>query len=132
MWFHFINAVDKEELLFLLLGGSGESSESVVEKSIFQAEVFAGHSSRIREIEFEENIGLPQGNLIAYLFEVLRWLLFWVNIQAEIFICRYRTSPLLLILQVFELMDFFPSFRNKGHLYFTNGFKYVPTAIRSY
>lgn len=98
MWFHFINAVDKEELLFLLLCGSGESSGSVVEKSIFQAEVFAGHSSGIREIQFEENIGLPEGSLIAYLFEVLKWLPFWVNIQARIFICQYRTSPLLFML----------------------------------
>lgn len=100
--------MDKEELLFLLLCGSGESSGSVVEKSIFQAEVFAGHSSGIREIQFEENTGLPEGTLIAYLFEVLRWLLFWVNIQAGIFICQYRTPSLLLILWVFEPMDFFP------------------------
>lgn len=98
MGFHFINAVDKEELLFLLLCGSGESSGSVVEKSIFQAEVFAGHSSGIREIQFEENIGPPEGTLTAYLFEVLRWLPFGVNIQARVFYCQYRTFPLLLIL----------------------------------
>lgn len=90
--------MDKEELLFLLLCGSGESSGSVVEKSIFQAEVFAGHSSGIREIQFEENTGPSEGTLIAFLFEVLRWLFFWVNIQAGIFISQYRTSPLLLIL----------------------------------
>ena len=66
--------MDREELLFLLLCGSGESSGSVVEKSIFEAEVFAGHSSGIREIQFEENIGLPEGTLAVYLFEVLRWL----------------------------------------------------------
>lgn len=98
MWFHFINTVDKEELLFLLLCGSGESSGSVVEKSIFQAKVFAGHSSGIREIQFEENIGLPEGILIAGIFEVLRWLPFWVNTQARSFICQYRNSPLLLML----------------------------------
>lgn len=63
MWFYFINVVDKEELLFLLLCSSGESSGSVVEKSIFQAAVFAGHSSGIREMQCEENIGLPEGIL---------------------------------------------------------------------
>lgn len=80
MWFHLISAVDKEELLFLLLCDSGESSGSIAEKSVFQAEVFAGHSSGIREIQFEENTGLPEGTLTAYLFEVLRWLPFWVNL----------------------------------------------------
>lgn len=98
MWFYFINAVDKEELLFLLFCGSGDSSGSVVEKSIFQAEVFAGHSLRIREIQFEGNIGLPKDTLRAYLFEVLRCLPFWVNIQVRIFICQNRTSPLLFML----------------------------------
>lgn len=75
MWIHFVSAVDKEELLFLLLCGHGESSVSTVEKSIFLAEVFSGHSSGIREIQFEGNIGLPGGSLIDYLFEVARWLL---------------------------------------------------------
>ena len=55
--------MDKEELLFLLLCSSGESSGSVVEKSIFQAAVFAGHSSGIRDMQCEENIGLPEGIL---------------------------------------------------------------------
>lgn len=79
--------MDKEELLFLSLYGPSESSGSVVEKSILQAEVFAGHSSGIREIQFEENIILPEGSLIAYLFEMIRWLPFRVNIQVRIFIC---------------------------------------------
>lgn len=90
--------MDKEELLFLSLCGSSGSSGSVVEKSIFQAEVIAGHSSGIRKIQFEENIGVPEATLTAYLFEVLRWLPFQVNIQVRIFICQYRTSPLLLML----------------------------------
>lgn len=121
--------MDKEELLFLLLCGSGESSGSVVEKSIFQAEVFAGHSSGIREIQLEENIGLPEGTLIAYLFEVLRWLLFWVNIQAGFSSVNIELSPCSLYYGYLNLWIFSPSFRNKGHLYFTSEFKCVPVAI---
>lgn len=121
--------MDKEELLFLLLCGSGESSGSVAEKSIFQAEVFAGRSSGVRETQFEENIGLPEGTLTAHLFEVLRWLPFWVNIQTRIFICQYRTFPLAPYSIGDQTYGFFPSFRNKGRLCFTRGLKSVPVAI---
>lgn len=56
------------------------SPQKVDWKINFQAEVFASHSSGIREIQFEENVGLPEGTLVAYIFEGLRWPPFWVNI----------------------------------------------------
>lgn len=67
--------MDIKEWLLLLLCGYGKSSGSTDEKSIFQAKVFSSHSSGIREIQFGENIGLPEGSLIDYLFEVVRRLL---------------------------------------------------------